>query len=88
MAAAAAADAAAAAAAAVAVAVALAVAVAVAVRSHQKQLEAITSKTPDRVPCVGGSSMHMKWPDGIGREAGIGRTRNGKELSVFRARPW
>ena len=32
--------------------------------------------------------MHMKWPHGTGREAGIGRTRNGKELSAFRACPW
>ena len=32
--------------------------------------------------------MHMKWPDGIGREAGNGRTQNRKELIVFRACPW
>ena len=37
---------------------------------------------------VAGGAMHMKCPDDIGREAGIGRTRNGKELSVFRACPW
>ena len=36
---------------------------------------------------VVGSAMHMKWPDGIGREAGIGRTQNWKELTVFRACP-
>ena len=36
---------------------------------------------------VGGSAMHMKCPDDIGREAGIGETRNGKELNVFRACP-
>ena len=41
-----------------------------------------------RVSSVGGSAMHMKWPDGIGREAGIGRTRSGKELNIFRACPW
>ena len=39
------------------------------------------------VSSVGGSAMHMKWPDGIGREAGIGRTRRGQELRVFRACP-
>ena len=31
--------------------------------------------------------MHMKIPDGIGREAGIGRTQNRKELKIFRAYP-
>ena len=36
---------------------------------------------------VGESAMHMKWPDDIGREAGNGRTRNRKELNVFRACP-
>ena len=36
---------------------------------------------------VGESAMHMKCPDDIGREAGIGRTRNRKELNVFRACP-
>ena len=36
---------------------------------------------------VGGGAMHMKCPDDIGREAGIGRTRHGKELNVFRACP-
>ena len=41
----------------------------------------------ERVPSVGGSAMHMKWPGGIGREAGIGKNRNRKELSVFRACP-
>ena len=39
------------------------------------------------VSSVGGSAMHMKWPDGIGREAGIGRTQNWKELTIFRACP-
>ena len=45
-------------------------------------------ETSRRVSFVGESAMHMKWPDDIGREAGNGRTRNGKELSVFRACPW
>ena len=36
--------------------------------------------TTGEVPSVGGSAMHMKWPDGIGREAGIGRTRSGDGL--------
>ena len=40
----------------------------------QKQSEAIRSNPSDRVTSVGGSAMHMKWPDDIGREAGIGRT--------------
>ena len=44
-------------------------------------------QTSGRVSSVDGSAMHMKWPDGIGREAGIGRTRRGQELSVFRACP-
>ena len=29
----------------------------------------------------------MKWPDDIGREAGNGRTRDGKKLTIFRACP-
>merc|ERR1711995_80087 len=44
-------------------------------------------QTSGRVSSVGGSAMHMKWPDGIGREAGIGRTLNREELTVFRACP-
>ena len=43
--------------------------------------------TSCRASSVGGSAMHMKWPDGIGREAGIGRTQNREELTVFRACP-
>ena len=42
---------------------------------------------PVRGPSEGGSAMHMILPDGIGREAGIGRTRNRKELKIFRAYP-
>ena len=44
-------------------------------------------ETSRRVAFVGESAMHMKWPDSIGREAGIGRTRSGEELNVFRACP-
>ena len=40
--------------------------------------------TTGEVPSVGGSAMHMKWPDGIGREAGIGRTRSGNGLRFSR----
>ena len=38
-------------------------------------------RTSGLVTSVGGSAMHMKIPDDIGREAGIGRTQNRKELS-------
>ena len=41
-----------------------------------------------RICSVGGRAMHMEWPDGIGREAGNGKTRHVKELSLFRACPW
>ena len=44
-------------------------------------------QTSGRVSSVDGSAMHMKWPDGIGLEAGIGRTRRGQELTIFRACP-
>ena len=36
---------------------------------------------------IGEGAMHMKCPDDIGREAGIGGTRNRKEPNVFRAYP-
>ena len=36
---------------------------------------------------IGGSAMHVKRPDDVGREAGIGRTRRGQELTLFRACP-
>ena len=39
------------------------------------------------IPSVGGSAMHMERPDDIGREAGIGRTQDGKEPNDFRACP-
>ena len=39
------------------------------------------------ISSVGGSAMHMERPDDVGREAGIGRTRNGKEPTIFRACP-
>ena len=42
---------------------------------------------PVRGPSKGGSAMHMMLPDGIGREAGIGRTQNRNELKIFRAYP-
>ena len=44
-------------------------------------------RTSRRATSVVGSAMHMKWPDDIGREAGIGRTQNWKELTIFRACP-
>ena len=44
-------------------------------------------QTSGRAFSVDGSAMHMKWPDDIGREAGIGRTRRGFEPSVFRFCP-
>ena len=40
-----------------------------------------------RIYSVGEGAMHMKSPDDIGREAGMGRTRNGEELTIFRACP-
>ena len=39
------------------------------------------------VASVGGSAMHVKRPDEVGRAAGIGRTRSGDELKIFRACP-
>ena len=36
---------------------------------------------------VGGSAVHMKCPDDVGREAGIGTTLDWEELKVFRACP-
>ena len=44
-------------------------------------------RTSRQVSSVGGSAMHMKWPDDIGREAGNGRTRDRDELNIFRACP-
>ena len=44
-------------------------------------------ETISGVSSVDGSAKHMKRPDDIGREAGIGRTRDRKELNVFRACP-
>ena len=40
-----------------------------------------------RICSVGGRAMHMKLPDGIGREAGSGKTRHVQELSLSRACP-
>ena len=39
------------------------------------------------VASVGGSAKHVKRPDDVGREAGIGRTRSRDELKIFRACP-
>ena len=39
------------------------------------------------VASVGGSAKHVKSPDDVGREAGIGRTQGGEELTLFRACP-
>ena len=39
------------------------------------------------VSSVSGSAMHMERPDDVGREAGIGRTRDRKEPTIFRACP-
>ena len=44
-------------------------------------------QTSSQISSVGGSAVHMKLPDGIGREAGIRRTRNREELTLFRACP-
>ena len=44
-------------------------------------------RTSRRASSVVGSAMHMKWPDDIGREAGIGRTQNWKALNIFQACP-
>ena len=40
-----------------------------------------------KVASVGGSAKHVKRPDDVGREAGIGRTRSWNELNIFRACP-
>ena len=40
-----------------------------------------------RTSSVGGSAMHMKRPDDVGREAGSGPTPNWKELTMFRVCP-
>ena len=39
------------------------------------------------VSSVGGSAMHMERPDDVGWEAGIGRTLDRKEPTIFRACP-
>ena len=39
------------------------------------------------VASVDASAKHVKRPDDVGREAGIGRTRSGDELNIFRACP-
>ena len=44
-------------------------------------------RSTGEVASVGGSAMHVKRPDDVGREAGIGRTRSGDELKTFRACP-
>ena len=45
-------------------------------------------RSTGEVASVGGSAMHVKRPDDVGREAGIGRTRSGDELKIFRPCPW
>ena len=40
-----------------------------------------------QVSSVGGSAVRTKWPNDIRREAGIGRTKDGDGLNVFRACP-
>ena len=57
---------------------------------HQHRTSGHFLQHPDlrfAVSSVGGSAMHMERPDDVGREAGIGRTRNRKEPTIFRARP-
>ena len=44
-------------------------------------------RSTGEVASVGGSAMHVKRPDDVGREAGIGKTRSGDELNIFRACP-
>ncbi len=39
------------------------------------------------VASVGGSAKHVKSPEDVGREAGIGRTRSRNELNIFRPCP-
>ena len=41
--------------------------------------------SPGEVASAGGSAKHVKRPDDVGREAGIGRTRSRNELNIFRA---
>ena len=43
--------------------------------------------SPGEVASVGGSAKHVKRPDDVGREAGIGRTRDRKEPTIFRVCP-
>ena len=43
--------------------------------------------SPGEVASVGVSAKHVKRPDDVGREAGIGGTRNWNELKIFRACP-
>jgi len=45
----------------------------------------VPPRTSDRVSSAGGSAMLMKWPGGIGREAGFATTRHVKGLSIFGA---
>ena len=50
---------------------------------HHASIHPCFFLTSHRASSVGGSTMHMKCPDDIGREAGIGRTQNWKELKLF-----
>ena len=53
--------------------------------THGQQQQ--STQRSGRICSVGGRAVHMKWPDGIGREAGSGQTRHVIELSLFRACP-
>ena len=53
--------------------------------THGQQQQ--STQRSGRICSVGGRAVHMKWPDGIRREAESGQTRHVIELSLFRACP-